>query len=42
MSACMANAEFIEILLEVCGDRLAAAGTFREMVFFNEEARIAG
>lgn len=22
----------------VCGDRLAAAGTFREMVFFNEEA----
>ena len=22
----------------VCGDRLAAVGTFREMVFFNEEA----
>jgi len=22
----------------VCGDRLAAAGTYREMVFFNEEA----
>ena len=22
----------------VCGDRLAAVGTFREMVFFHEEA----
>lgn len=22
----------------VCGDRLKAVGTFREMVFFNEEA----